>query len=373
MGFNSSGEFHFDSYPQRIFVASILSVVFFLGVFGNGLVILAVLVSHRLRDVTNVFVVNLAVADFLTCLCVPANIIALVSPITWPFKSMFICTVAATVTYTSIGVSLYNLASLAVIRCILMTQSLACYTRIFQNKFLIIVWIFLLWFVPAMIVMLPVSFSVDHLGYDPVYHSCTDSTSNLPNPMNERTKDAVLAIGFFFLPTVVLIVAYWKIYKHVMIHSDILKAKKGQPGSLTMKDLKRVAKSVELSSGISRSVSRESLSRVSQPTTPVSGRYRKHWTGRSIIKSNLSRRQLDITKNLFYVVCAFLVCITPYVILLIFDDTYLAPFAPYAACFLVTNSCINWIIYATKHPHFKVVIRCLLKRQWDEIPEPVKW
>lgn len=92
------------------------------------------------------------------------------------------------------------------------------------------------------------------------------------------------------------------------------------------------------------------------------------------VKSNLSRRQVEITKNLFYVLCAFLVCITPYLILLVFnDDGPLAAFAPYAAACLMVNNCINWIIYATKHPHFKVVFKCILTCKWREIPEPVGW
>ncbi|PIK46422.1 putative alpha-1A adrenergic receptor-like [Apostichopus japonicus] len=361
--------YHFDSLGQRIFVAIILGVVCILGVFGNGLVILACLVSHRLRDATNVFVVNLAIADFLTCLFTPANIIALIGVHEVPTHGStfdIFCTIGAAVTYISIGVSLYTLASLAVIRFILLTKSVTTYGRLFSSKVVIISWIMLLWFIPAIIVLLPVLRNVDHLGYDPTYHSCSDRQTE--NSIDERTKDIVLAVGFFLIPGLVLFISYCKIYKHVMINVDILKAKKGQTGVITMKDIKRISKSMELAS-----VSCDSIPRISLPGTPVSGRYRKNPGGRGIVKTNLSRRQVKITKNLFYVLCAFMVCVTPYLILLIFDDTFLAPFAPYAACFLITNSCINWMIYATKHPHFKEVFKCLLSCNWKDIPEPVRW
>lgn len=371
---NATSVYHFDSLGQRLLVAMVLSMVCVLGVFGNGLVILSVLVSRRLQDATNTFVVNLAIADFLACVFIPANVIALLwieeEPTAGSAFGTY-CSVSAAVTYITIGVSLYNLASLAVIRWILLTKPIASYSKLFSNRLGIISWIVLLWSIPIIIVLIPVSLNVDHLGYDPMYHSCTDRTT--PNSMGERSKDVVIALGFFMIPSVVLVISYWKIYKHVMIHSDILKAKKGQTGVITMKDIKRLTKSMEMASVVSRSLSCESISRISQPCTPVSGRYRKNPTGRGIVKTTISRRQVKITKNLFYVVCAFLVCVTPYLVLLVFDDTVLAPFAPYAACFLITNNCINWMIYATNHPHFKVVFKCILTCDWEKIPEPVRW
>ncbi|PIK36566.1 putative muscarinic acetylcholine receptor M4-like [Apostichopus japonicus] len=133
--------FEFDSYGQRLFIAIIISCIFLSGVFGNGLVILSVFLSRRLRNVTNVFVVNLAFADFLVCLFSPATVIALSSRNGWPLKSEFYCSAAAMIVYVTIGVSLYNLASIAVNRYVLITKPVETYQRIFGKQIVVILWI----------------------------------------------------------------------------------------------------------------------------------------------------------------------------------------------------------------------------------------
>ena len=66
-----------QDYTQRVIVATVLAVVFIVGIVGNALVILAVTLSRRLRSPTYWFVVNLAVTDFVTCIFIPFQIVAL--------------------------------------------------------------------------------------------------------------------------------------------------------------------------------------------------------------------------------------------------------------------------------------------------------
>ena|SRR6218665_211561 len=50
--------------------------VFFLGVTGNALVVWVVLRNPRMHNVTNYFIVNLAVADILVCVfCLPITLL----------------------------------------------------------------------------------------------------------------------------------------------------------------------------------------------------------------------------------------------------------------------------------------------------------
>ena len=51
---------------QQLYVA-ILLILAVLGTFGNMLVIAAVILSRKLRHATNMFVLNLSIADLLTC------------------------------------------------------------------------------------------------------------------------------------------------------------------------------------------------------------------------------------------------------------------------------------------------------------------
>lgn len=63
-------------------------LVFIVGLFGNALVCLSVYRNHSMRTVTNYFIVNLAVADFLVILiCLPPTVLWDVTE-TWFFGSL---------------------------------------------------------------------------------------------------------------------------------------------------------------------------------------------------------------------------------------------------------------------------------------------
>ena len=64
-------EFSVVAFHHRAIVASILIALTPIGLFGNALVIVAVVVAKKLRTITNILVINLAVTDLVTCLCFP--------------------------------------------------------------------------------------------------------------------------------------------------------------------------------------------------------------------------------------------------------------------------------------------------------------
>ena len=53
--------------------------LFLIGTFGNGLVIISILRSSRLRTVTNTYLLNIAVADFMLLLSVPFLIVTILA------------------------------------------------------------------------------------------------------------------------------------------------------------------------------------------------------------------------------------------------------------------------------------------------------
>lgn len=77
--------------------------------------------------------------------------------------------------------------------------------------------------------------------------------------------------------------------------------------------------------------------------------------------------ELQITMNLFIVVCAFLLCQTPYFSVFLLNVKG-APVL-YAALGVFSNSAINPMIYAVKHPHFRKVFKCILFCMFNEVPE----
>lgn len=80
------------------------------------------------------------------------------------------------------------------------------------------------------------------------------------------------------------------------------------------------------------------------------------------------RKEIDISKNLFYVIVTFLICMTPE---LIAETVDAGPVVILHTKMLVaSNSFMNPILYGIKHPHFKLVFACILKRRWKGVPEP---
>ncbi|CAF1112390.1 unnamed protein product [Adineta ricciae] len=57
----------------------IYTILFLIGTFGNGLVIISIIRSSRLRTVTNTYLLNIAVADFVLLLSVPFLIVTILA------------------------------------------------------------------------------------------------------------------------------------------------------------------------------------------------------------------------------------------------------------------------------------------------------
>ncbi|NXM65864.1 NPFF2 protein, partial [Serilophus lunatus] len=97
-----------------VFIISYL-LIFLLCMVGNGLVCFVVLRSKRMRTVTNLFILNLAVSDLLVGIfCMPTtlldNIIA-----GWPFGSL-VCKMSGMVQGISVSASVFTLVAIAVDR-----------------------------------------------------------------------------------------------------------------------------------------------------------------------------------------------------------------------------------------------------------------
>ncbi len=66
-------------YPVTYYFVPFYAILFFIGTFGNGLVFISILRSSRLRTVTNTYLLNIAIADFLLLLSVPFLIITILA------------------------------------------------------------------------------------------------------------------------------------------------------------------------------------------------------------------------------------------------------------------------------------------------------
>lgn len=85
------------------------------------------------------------------------------------------------------------------------------------------------------------------------------------------------------------------------------------------------------------------------------------------LRETLNARQVKITINMFIVVAAYLICITPYMVCLIaevFEQVF-----PYVAVFYALSNAINPALYAWKHPQFRQVFKPMVLLECSKVPE----
>ncbi len=311
----SSGE-----QAARITLATIAILVTILGIFGNSLVILSVGLSQKLQNATNVFVTNLAVADLLTCCAIPWNVVALLSFDGWPVAE-WLCAVAAFTLFLCIGCSVWNLASIAINRYFVITLPVIKFRKLYTKRNLVVM-VVLTWFVPALVIGVPIVAGAAELGYDEEHGTCSDKGSGMKTRF---IHVAVQALVLLFIPMIIIVVCYVKIYFHVRTHTKHMAIKASE----------------------------------SVRNTPV---LRQKVRNRN--KQRMFRLQTEITKNSFYIVCAFLVCIIPFAITLsVFQEG-----SRYASIALLANAALNPLIYSVKHPYFKKIFYNILRCEWHSIP-----
>ncbi|KAJ8034749.1 G-protein coupled receptor moody [Holothuria leucospilota] len=215
--------FVFDSYPQRVIIAILFIVVFVLGTTGNSLTIFAVILSRKLQTVTNVFVINLAVADLLTCLNLSFNIVAKLRTSDWPAATLWTCSIAGAILLICTGVSVYTLATIALYRYILITNTSLLWK--IHKPPVIAVGVALLWFIPFCITILPPIFGLGALGYNPKYKSCSDISDEYVKHINStEAYDFIQVAGILPIPLFVIVFSYLNIILYVRKNAkDLLK------------------------------------------------------------------------------------------------------------------------------------------------------
>ncbi|XP_071794580.1 alpha-1B adrenergic receptor-like [Asterias amurensis] len=332
-------------YEARVGLVCVWILVSILGLVGNSLVIWSVILSKKLRTVTNAFVVNLSVADFWTSLSYPWISVALLSHGSWPLASEVPCVIAAVQFYTGLGASIYSLASIALNRMVLITQTTNTYSWWYTPR-KVAVMIAMTWVIPCIVFFLPPLLGIGSIGYDPQDNTCSDKDGHPRGPEYNLAQ----SVGLYPVPMLIIICSYTALYIHLKQHFRKMKKK------VNMQNIRSRQTIAETS--VSFSVSTASSVNSVSTLQDSSVRHRQA----------ISRQQLAITKNLFLVFCIFTLLLSPYFISLAIPSS--RKFALYGATITIFNSCVNPIIYAISHPQFKVVMRKIIKCRLSEIPEP---
>ncbi|XP_023668124.2 neuropeptide FF receptor 1 like 2 [Paramormyrops kingsleyae] len=189
--------------------------IFLLCMLGNILVCLIVLRDHRMRTVTNLFILNLAVSDLLVGIfCIPTTLVD--NLITgWPFTNM-VCKMSGLIQGTSVSASVFTLVAIAVDR-------FRCIVYPFQPKITLLVakaTIAMIW-VLAVVIMCPSAamltvqrvenhYMVHEENYNRTYplYTCYE---NWPEPGMRRVYTMVLFGHIYLVPLMLITLMYSRI------------------------------------------------------------------------------------------------------------------------------------------------------------------
>lgn len=127
-GNNISGEGSQDqvsmpTWLQLYFVPIFYSSVALLGIIGNGLVIAVLIVFNNMRTIPNIYILNLAIVDFLFCLSIPFIAYQVITS-SWPFGAV-LCKILGGFDGLNQFASVYTLALMSTDRYIAVVYPLS--------------------------------------------------------------------------------------------------------------------------------------------------------------------------------------------------------------------------------------------------------
>ncbi|XP_785356.2 thyrotropin-releasing hormone receptor-like [Strongylocentrotus purpuratus] len=312
------------AFHHRAIVASILIALTPIGLFGNALVIIAVVVAKKLRTVTNILVINLAVTDFITCLCFPFLSVDLLSRTGSYHMHDIICVTTGGVFVACVGCSSLTLLAIAFVRWYVITRSVRGHQGIHTPK-KVVALVVIIWTESVSLVVLPILLGIGTIGYFKYLQTCGALGGNLFGMYYLVFLGIHIAIAMMLT-----LIFYLLVLRHVLRHRK------------QIRNMFTTAGDIRSDATLNNQSQASSTSRESRPP-----------------KINaISKMEVEITKNLFVVVGVLLICSLPQSInLMIPGDNALII---YSTMIILANSAVNPIIYGFKHPIFKEIFKSLL-------------
>ncbi|XP_045206566.1 cholecystokinin receptor-like [Mercenaria mercenaria] len=182
----------------------IYSTIFILAVVGNSLVILTLVQNKRMRTVTNVFLLNLAISDLLLAVfCMPFTLVPIM--IRNFIFGPFMCITIRYAQGVSVGASCFTLVAISLERYFAICRPL--HSRRWQTlshayKVIAVCWTI------ALIIVIPIAVSTRHVRIRPDISACRESWANEDL---EKAYTVFLDVVLLFIPLCLMTGAYTKI------------------------------------------------------------------------------------------------------------------------------------------------------------------
>ncbi|XP_015233599.1 PREDICTED: cholecystokinin receptor-like isoform X1 [Cyprinodon variegatus] len=336
------------------------SLIFLLSVFGNLLIIVVLTLNKRMRTVTNSFLLSLAVSDLMMAIfCMPFTLIPNILE-----NFIFGATMCKIVTYlmgVSVSISTFSLVAIAIERYSAICNPLksrAWQTRSHAYRVIAATWVVsLLVMVPYPVFSALKSFPKTN---GTVGHMCR---LDWPSQRAEQTWYVLLLFILFFIPGVVMIIAYGlisrELYRGIQFELSQSKETTGQKNGAG----RAMQGPNDDDDGCYIQVSKKPSSAVELPTLSSSTTTILHKPERA--RSNTSEAKLQakrrVIRMLMVIVALFFICWMP----LYTANTWKAfdlksaskalTGAPISFIHLLsyTSACVNPIIYCFMNTRFR--------------------
>ena len=192
-----------DTETPAVFKAiklSLYAIIFLISVIGNTLVCIVVARRRRMRTVTNLFVLNLAVSDLaVTCICIPFDIPVQENNYKWPYGG-FVCKLLYPLQTVAMFASIFTLTAVSLNRYWAIVYPLRRQMRkIHAVCVIVIIWII------SVVLAVPYVF-VLHLN-----ETTMDCGEYWPGMNYRKAYTASLFVLQYMLPLTVITLAYLRI------------------------------------------------------------------------------------------------------------------------------------------------------------------
>ncbi|XP_037092336.1 prolactin-releasing peptide receptor-like [Pollicipes pollicipes] len=209
----------------QIIFYMVYSIIFFIGVFGNFLVVYAVLRNKAMRTVTNYFILNLALSDILLCvLCVPFTPLYTFLG-RWIFGKV-LCHLVTCTQGISIYISSLTLTAIAIDRFVVIIYPFR--SRMLTSTCTILIlctWLF------SMGATLPYAYFVEHRPIDsdePVESDVYVCQEDFPEDIR-LTFGSITTILQFVIPFLIMTITY------TLISFKLSSRARSKPGSKSVR------------------------------------------------------------------------------------------------------------------------------------------
>ncbi|XP_020796915.1 prostaglandin D2 receptor 2 isoform X2 [Boleophthalmus pectinirostris] len=360
-----------NNTKANIVLVCIHGVVSCLGILENALIIWVVGFRLQRRTVASVWVLNLAISDFLTTLTLPLFTYYLSSNHSWELGQP-LCKIQTSIFFLNMFVSAFLLAAISLDRCLLVAKPVWCQNHRSVNgawKVCLLGWLWAVinsfpYFIFRSITQKKDKRKLCYHNFA-MYLSSSDMLERHCRIRQEATAFSKTLFAFL-IPLVVIAGSY--IHIAVTLRKRRLRRRESASRlatTLIVQSNETPSPRVNIFLKPFRSVRSASLTPVNSPTSPTT-------------VPNQNQLSQSFTKMVTFVITVFVLCWSPYHIFCIIEviaeywrdkSDFVQVGLPLATTFAFLNPVLNPILYAFSCPNFCVRIRQSLGAVFDGLVE----